>query len=341
MGKSSKKKGGADNNKKKAVGGKQHEQKITIVGNEIPLYRKIQPETFKSLVDELDPVLRFNAGQTWLSVDDDSFYKPSRDELGELILEKLNIAGYGVIAECPLCFAPAYAKCGGCNSVFYCSKECQTKSWKLCHKKACKRNPYFYQFSFDINQFKALPEDAYEGHEFILIKPTEKLSSLADICDVCLESADDVFEKVPDFGHDQIQPGWVINNCNHPISRAVRKHFGWTSPEQGVSALEGYRHSEDHFVSMLMYDDRFQMQKDMADSYYGGALFAATRENTPMRGNLLIFKLFIKNKMRVKRDFSNVSLFISQSDDDDLKFEYVSSSKGVCIVVTFYLVYNN
>ena len=73
----------------------------------------------------------------------------------------------------------------------------------------------------------------------------------------------------------------------------------------------------------------------MADSYYGGALFAATRENTPMRGNLLIFKLFIKNKMRVKRDFSNVNLFISQSDDDDLKFEYVSS-KVVSIVVTFY-----
>lgn len=102
-----------------------------------------------------------------------------------------------------------------------------------------------------------------------------------------------------------------------------------------MSVLEGYRHSEDHFVFMLMYDDRFQMQKDMADSYYGGSLFAATRENTPMRGNLLIFKLFIKNKMRVKRDFSNVNLFISQSDDDDLKFEYVSS-KVVSIVVTFY-----
>ncbi len=29
--------------------------------------------------------------------------------------------------------------CGGCKMVYYCSMECQTKHWKSCHKKECKK----------------------------------------------------------------------------------------------------------------------------------------------------------------------------------------------------------
>ena len=291
------------------------------IGNEIPLYRKSQPELFKTFVDEINPILRFNAGQTWPCIDDDSFYSTTRNESGEIVIERHSVRQNGVIAECPLCFAPAYENCSVCWSVFYCSKDCQKKHWKQCHKKACKPKPHLYRFKIDIDQFKSLPQDAFEGHEFILIKPTEKLSSLEQICDVCLEPADDVFDKVQGFGCDQTQPLWALNNSNHTISKAIRSHFGWTSSEHGISTLEGYRHSEDHFVYMVMYDDNFLHQKDMDLSYYGDACFPWARENKHVRGNILIYKLYIKNKRRVERNRNIPFIFIC-SDDDDLQHEF-------------------
>ena len=296
------------------------------VGNEIPLYRKVQPDTFKTLVDELNPVLRFDGGQTWACMDDDSFYSPTFNESGEMVAqlaERMSIRQHGKPAECPLCFAPASLKCGKCKSVFYCGAECQKKHWKKCHKKACEPNPRQYHFDVNINDFRSLVgTDAFEGHEFIVIKPTEKLSSLEDICSTCLESADNIFDKVPGFGNDQIQANWVLNNTSHPISKAIQKHFGWTSGAHGIDTMEGYRHSEDIFVYNLMYDDNFIGQTDLAVSYYGDACFPWARDNKHVRGNLVIFKLLIKNKKRFERDLTGVRMMLDCSDDSDLQFQY-------------------
>ena len=279
--------------------------------NEIPLLRKEMPDFFKSLVDEMNPVKRFDAGQTWVCVDDDSFFnfslKPTMvdQELGiatcKVVAERKKIRQYGAPAECPICFAKAYDVCSRCNSVFYCSAACQKQHWKLSHKKACKPIPDRYRFEFSIDEFRTLPASAFEGHEFILIKPTEQLSSLADICDVCLESADNVLD-VPGFGQNQIQPEWVMNNNYHPSAKAVKNHFGWTGPMYEVGVLEGYRPSEDIVLYMLMYDDNFLNQTDMAMSYYGDACFKWAREGKHVRGNLVIFKFVVKNKKKVKRD---------------------------------------
>lgn len=42
---------------------------------------------------------------------------------------------------CPVCKKVAENKCTGCKKVFYCTRECQKKHWKM-HKTECKSLPY-------------------------------------------------------------------------------------------------------------------------------------------------------------------------------------------------------
>ena len=58
----------------------------------------------KNSVDEVNPVLRFNAGQTWICFDDDCFASPTINEEGELVAKRLTIREHGSAAECPICF---------------------------------------------------------------------------------------------------------------------------------------------------------------------------------------------------------------------------------------------
>lgn len=301
--------------------------------NEIPLLRKYLPEIFQTLVDEINPIKRFDSAQTWVCVDDDSFFhfslKPTMLDQDssiatcKVVAERQKIRKHGAPAECPLCFRPAHNSCSRCNSVYYCGAECQKQHWKISHKKACQPIPDRYRFEVNMDEFRSLPDEAFEGHEFILIKPTEQLSTLAEICDVCLESADDIL-GVPGFGEKQIQAEWVMNNWSSPAAQAVKNHFGWTSPMYEVGVLEGYRPSEDHIVYMLMYDDNFLGEKAMAASYYGDACFSWARQGKHVRGNIVIFKFLIKNKKRVKREAPAGfrGFMMSCSDDDDLHHEW-------------------
>eukprot|EP00984_Skeletonema_dohrnii_P018987 scaffold8991_cov155-Skeletonema_dohrnii-CCMP3373.AAC.32 len=317
MGKKSKKSSGKGKGKDKDKGALRRE-------NELPLYRKEQPEVFKTLVDEVNPVLRFNAGQTWICFDDDCFASPTINEKGELVAKRLTIREHGSAAECPICFKPASLKCRKCQSVFYCGEDCQKKHWKKSHKKACVEKPHhMYHFDINIDQFLSLPDEAFEGHEFLVIKPTEKLSSLDEICRDCLEPADDVFEKIPGFGCHQIEKHWLMNNNSDPICKKIQQHFGWTSGLHDISPLEGYIVSESQYVFFLMHDDNFIGRTDMATSFYGDACFPWAREGKHVRGNLVIFKLMIKNKKRVARNYpAAASLICIETDDDDLQFEY-------------------
>uniref|UniRef100_A0A7S2PYX2 Uncharacterized protein n=1 Tax=Skeletonema marinoi TaxID=267567 RepID=A0A7S2PYX2_9STRA len=95
-----------------------------------------------------------------------------------------------------------------------------------------------YHFDINIDQFLSLPDEAFEGHEFMVIKPTEKLSSLDEICRDCLEPADDVFEKIPGFGCHQIEKHWLMNNNSDPICKKIQQHFGWTSGLHDISPLK-------------------------------------------------------------------------------------------------------
>jgi len=174
-----------------------------------------------------------------------------------------------------------------------------------------------------MDEISCLPEDAFEGHEFILIKPTEKLPSLTRICDEVLEDADDVFEKIPGFGQDHIETKWLIQsqNQNKPICLKIREHFGWTKLHE-ITALEGYRHSENAFVYMLMHDECFIDNPRLQASYYGDSLFPHVRNDKNARGNVLMWKLMIKNKKRVPLDNSTARMVFLMSDGDDLNFEY-------------------
>jgi hypothetical protein len=68
-----------------------------------------------------------------------------------------------------------------------------------------------------MRQFASLPSEYYEGHEFLTIKPTSKLSGLAEICEQALESADDLWD-IPGFGALQIDAQWVAENNQQPTT---------------------------------------------------------------------------------------------------------------------------
>jgi len=223
---------------------------------------------------------------------------------------------------CPMCFKPAENRCSKCKSVWYCSVACQKAHWKKSHKKACKPNPGLYQFNVSVSQFRSLPESAFEGHEFLVIKPTEQLPSLEAICDECLESADDMFETMPGFGQNQIDPLWTLQNTiTHPAAKALQRRFGWTSGSHGIELMTGYRLVEDHFVYRVMFDDDFLNRRDLGQSYYGDACFDWVRSGRHTRGNLVIWKLLVKNKRREPRHFRS-PLVISFTADVDLCFEW-------------------
>lgn len=42
---------------------------------------------------------------------------------------------------CAACFKPATLRCARCRAVWYCSKECQTRDWKLGHRALCRPAP--------------------------------------------------------------------------------------------------------------------------------------------------------------------------------------------------------
>ena len=55
--------------------------------------------------------------------------------------------------SCHVCKNLTRKKCGGCNNIFYCSKECQRTDWKE-HKKICKKKS-----SYIFNGFHTILSD--------------------------------------------------------------------------------------------------------------------------------------------------------------------------------------
>jgi len=58
------------------------------------------------------------------------------------VVEELGDDDVGV---CPTCQKIAETKCTACKKVFYCSKDCQKKHWKI-HKFECQSLPYRVRF---------------------------------------------------------------------------------------------------------------------------------------------------------------------------------------------------
>jgi len=41
-------------------------------------------------------------------------------------------------ATCMVCNRPTTSRCGGCRSVYYCSRPCQSAAWRLGHRERCR-----------------------------------------------------------------------------------------------------------------------------------------------------------------------------------------------------------
>eukprot|EP00539_Tryblionella_compressa_P003784 CAMPEP_0178749172 /NCGR_PEP_ID=MMETSP0744-20121128/9268_1 /TAXON_ID=913974 /ORGANISM="Nitzschia punctata, Strain CCMP561" /LENGTH=183 /DNA_ID=CAMNT_0020402567 /DNA_START=423 /DNA_END=971 /DNA_ORIENTATION=+ len=152
------------------------------------------------------------------------------------------------------------------------------------------------------------------------------MASLHDICEQVLTSADFIMD-IPGFGHEQIQPAWPAQNGSHPLQKKICQTFGWTSGLYGVELVEGYRMAEDLIVYMVLNDDSFQktdQSPGLVNSFYGGSIYPSiVRKGSLVRGNIVIFKLMIKNKRWKQQQHSPLSDFLFQfGDDSDLQDEY-------------------
>lgn len=293
--------------------------------NELPRARIHKPEAWREQVERLHP-LEENPDGVWLCTDGDCAVY-TRDPSGRTSEEGIRYA-LPFTGHCPVCFKEAPKRCGKCGSVSYCSAVCQKKHWKQSHKKVCAGNPRFYQVSTDLNVFRPIGDavsDAFTGYEFLKIKPTSELPDLTAICQDALEGADDIME-IPGFGHSQLQLKWVMENRPDTVYQALVRKYGWTSGHYSVDLVEGYRFAEDTHVYLVLSDDCFAnpaQSPGLAESYYGGMLFPSTvRRGQAVRGNIVVFKLMLKNKQWKTLESSRGSLMLIYTDDANLHYEY-------------------
>jgi hypothetical protein len=143
-----------------------------------------------------------------------------------------------------------------------------------------------------------------------------------------LESADDILD-IPGFGHNQLQSLWAVENSHrNPVAKRIVRKFGWTSGAYSVDLVEGYRMTEDIFVYMVLSDDSFAIPTqapDLQESYYGAGLFPSIiRQGKKVRGNLVIYKILLKNKQwRSQPEVSpNIAFMWVLGDDSTLLYEY-------------------
>lgn len=283
--------------------------------NDLPRPKIYKPEAWLEQVNRLHPR---NDDGLWFFPDGDYYIRESDDK------NKLP----PVAGDCPVCLENLATKtCARCHSVSYCSAECQKKHWKESHKKACGPNPKLYVIKLQLEPLVALPAIYHDPHEFLLIKPTEAMASLEDICANVLESADHIME-IPGFGWDQIQTLWPFQNTSHPLQKRICREFGWTSGVYGVELVEGYRVAEDICVYMVLNDDSFTSvtaSPGLANSYYGGSIYPShVREGNLVRGNIVIYKLMAKKKQwRPLQQLSALNALLMQvGDDSGMSCEY-------------------
>ena len=85
------------------------------------------------------------------------------------------------MASCETCKKPASSQCARCNSVHYCSKECQKSDWKR-HKLYCEpvRKVNEIQSSKNTNAFKEVETCIEENKLKDLLK--QYLTKTVDLC---------------------------------------------------------------------------------------------------------------------------------------------------------------
>jgi hypothetical protein len=285
--------------------------------NDLPRAKIYAPEGYEEQCSRLNPV---NDDGVWYFHDGDHYIR--------LIDNKNKLPP--VAGHCPVCFKTSSKTCSRCSAVSYCSPECQKKHWKDCHKKACSPNPNLYPYTLKLDPLIGLSNDFHTPHEFMLIKPTEQLSAVTDICEQVLESADHIMD-IPGFGSDQIQVMWPVENTSHPLQKQICDTFGWNagtgSGVYGVEIVEGYRMAEDIYVYMVLNDDCFQSPSQspgLATSFYGGSIYPSViRKGKQVRGNIVIYKILIKNKrLEELSSGGGFNLLMQVTDDSTLRYEY-------------------
>ena len=290
--------------------------------NALPRVKTLKPEAWIEQVESINPIISAEKMGLWLCIDGE--FAVTIDSSNERKQTQKEPKDLGFcLPRCRLCFQPAFKTCSQCKTTSYCSKQCQLMHWKQSHKKCCMPNPSPAVMKGDLDMFRSLSPEDFAGHEFILIKPVPGPLSLKEICNQCLESADDIMD-IPGFGHDQIQLQWPTHNPCHLISQQIIRKYGWTSGFYGVDRMEGYSFKEDDAIIFVMFDDSFLTQMDLEPSYYGGACYPGhIRNGKQVRGNLVIFQIMLKEKelkKKTKRQPNGGEFIVT--DDEDLLYEY-------------------
>ena len=289
----------------------------------IPRQRLLHPEDWATNVACLHPFARPDLA---FFSNDAERYIDKQDGLSQLSRTKIKSKLIENYSDCPICFQSATLTCARCGTVSYCSVVCQRKHWKLSHGKACQPNPNLYKHQLRLDTtFQGLSEDCFAGHEFLVVKPSEQLQSLEEICNQVLEPADDLFD-IPGFGANQMNLSWLLGNQSHHTYQSMVHRFGWASGSMGHELVYGYRVAEARVTYFLWCDDSFQARLDLDPNYYARGLFPPLPQGKHVRGNVVVYKAIIKNK-RIESNSSNqqnlMRMMMQMTDDADLKYEFV------------------
>ena len=118
---------------------------------------------------------------------------------------------------------------------------------------------------------------------------------------------------------------WLQDNRSQPSYQRVLQRFGWTSGCIGHELVYGYRVAEAKLVYFMWCDDSFLTEMTLDPSCYGEAVFPPLPAGKKARGNIVIYKVLLKNQRRKPpvhvRNPQSTNMF-QLTDDADMEFEF-------------------
>jgi len=175
--------------------------------------------------------------------------------------------------------------CSKCCCTMYCSRDCQIKHWKDCHKKYCKPDP-LYTLEAPLPTCRDYTEAELNDKRIsFTIMPGDIMRTDVRhaLCEIVMETDASFDKELLEIHtkHGGFSPA-VLKDSDLPTAETLSS-LGWKG--MGTEPMTGFD-AEDRVIYRIFYDDNYSQREDMELND-----FARTVVNNPYtRGKFVVIK---------------------------------------------------